>query len=225
MQATPAPAQAPSVTQILAPVAGVGPANVYRALKDQRNELQDQLESLEDKRRDLQQALSRDDGPASDIGIEARIKEIDARISALDAQIAQSNGALAKAASVPGAVVPEPRREERTDPAEIVGIISGTSALLLFPIVIAYCRRIWRRGATVIAPVPQDIRDRLEGLASAVDSIGLEVERIGEGQRFITRVMSEPTARAAIGQPVAVPVAVPVRPADRDNDPAPVYRG
>jgi hypothetical protein len=196
---TPAP-QPPERTAIAgggvrlaAPVAGVGPADVYRAMREARSELVEQLDDLEDKRSDLQRQIQQaDDG--TEAGLQARIKEIDARISATDAKIAEANASVAAAAAVPGAVVQEPPQPERTDPEAMLGIGGSFVVVCLLPIIIAYSRRLWRRGATVISPVPQDVRDRLDGLANAVETIGLEVERIGEGQRFVTRLLAERAA-------------------------------
>lgn len=195
--------------RIESPVAGAGPADVYRALRDQRSELAEQVGDLEDKRSELNREIQRaNDG--TEAGLQARIKEIDARISATDAKLAEANAAVAAAAAVPGAVVEVPRFERTgPDPDAVLGIGSSILVVCLLPIIIAYSRRIWRRGATVIAPVPQDVRDRLDGLAHAVESIGLEVERIGEGQRFMTKVFTE--QGRGLGAGPAGPIAVPQR--------------
>ncbi|HYW33194.1 MAG TPA: hypothetical protein VE869_16955 [Gemmatimonas sp.] len=199
----PAPPPPPAVTnlQIQAP-SGAGPADVYRAARSQREVLGDQLEGLEEKRAELMRESDRENaGPISE-GTLARIKEIDARISAVDAQIAAADATVAQAAAIPGAIVREPELPETTDYEAIVGMSLFFSFACFFPFIIAYSRRMWRRGATVIAPVPQDVRDRLDQVSNAVDSIGLEVERIGEGQRFITKVLSDQGSRglAAGGQ-------------------------
>ena len=194
----PTPAPAGGGMRIVSPVAGAGPADVYRAMREQRSELMEQLEELEDKRSDLQRQIQQENS-GTEAGLQARIKEIDARISATDAKIAEANAAVAAAAAIPGAVVQEPPEPERTDPEAMLGIGGSFVMICLLPIIIAYSRRIWRRGATVISPVPQDVRDRLDGLANAVESIGIEVERIGEGQRFMTKVFSESGVRG-IGQ-------------------------
>jgi hypothetical protein len=78
---------------------------------------------------------------------------------------------------------------------------------VLFPIAFAYSRRLWKKGATVIAPVPREVTDRLEQMGQAVESIAIEVERIGEGQRFLTKVMSEQNRQLGAGaaQPIQVP--------------------
>ena len=181
----------PSQVQIIAPIPGAGPSNVYRALREQRSELQDQLQSLESKRENLQGQLQETKSGESRSGIEARIKEIDARISKMDAGIADANAAVAAAAAVPGAVVQDPPRV-RTGPPEEVFVLSGLFMIVvLLPISIAYARRIWRRGKLIITPVPPEVRAQIDRLTDAVETIGLEVERIGEGQRFITHVFAE----------------------------------
>ena len=75
----------------------------------------------------------------------------------------------------------------------------------IFPISIAFARRIWRRSAAAVATIPQDIIDRFTQIDQAVESIAVEVERIGEGQRFITRVLSEQGKRPALEAAVPEP--------------------
>jgi hypothetical protein len=41
------------------------------------------------------------------------------------------------------------------------------------------------------APAPRELTDRLTNLEQAVDAVAIEVERIGEGQRFMTRLFAE----------------------------------
>jgi len=42
---------------------------------------------------------------------------------------------------------------------------------------------------------------RGDSMSPALDAIAEEVERIGEGQRFITRIMSEQASRAELARP------------------------
>ena len=42
---------------------------------------------------------------------------------------------------------------------------------------------------------------RAESMSPAIDAIAEEVERIGEGQRFLTRIMSEQAGRAELSRP------------------------
>lgn len=57
------------------------------------------------------------------------------------------------------------------------------------PISRAFARRMDRKAAP--SPIPREVSAQLGQLAQAVDAIALEVERISEGQRFTTRLLSE----------------------------------
>ena len=52
-------------------------------------------------------------------------------------------------------------------------------------------RRIWRPREPVITAQPGDFTDLLTHLEQSVDAVAIEVERIGEGQRFVTRLFTE----------------------------------
>lgn len=187
---------------------GASPEAVYQGLIAQRRELRNQLDRLQDQRRDITRELSSEDKPSTpeQASLEARLKEIDGRITGVENQLAQSDLAVAQAAAVPGAVVDRPPPQRSGPPDEIIAIPIVFTLAVLMPIAIAYSRRIWKRGATVIAPIPKEVHDRLDAMGQAVESIAIEVERIGEGQRFLTRVMSE--TPKAIGQGAAQPIQV-----------------
>jgi hypothetical protein len=177
---------------------GESPTAVYRARIEQRKELSDQLERLQDTRRDLSERLQDPGVSGADKGgIQARIASLDARIADMDKQIAAADAEVARAAGVPGAVVEDPP-VERTGPPEEAFVLGGIFiVVVLLPISLAYARRIWRRSAVAVASLPQEVIDRLTRLDHAVDAIAVEVERIGEGQRFMTRVLGEKGQGAA----------------------------
>lgn len=182
---------------------GESPMAVYRAQVAQRKELGDQLDRLQDTRRELSSRLQEDPPVtgADRAGIEARIAGIDARITDVDKQIAAADQAVARAAGVPGAVVEETHFQPPSGPPEEVYVLTGLFMFVaILPISIAYARRIWRRSAAAVAALPDEVMERLTRLDHAVDSIAVEVERIGEGQRFVTRVLAERSpAAAALG--------------------------
>ena len=66
-----------------------------------------------------------------------------------------------------------------TAPIMVIGI----------PLARAYAKKI-ERGDTS-ARLPNDVSARLERMEQAIDSIAVEVERISEGQRFTTKLLSE----------------------------------
>ena len=70
-------------------------------------------------------------------------------------------------------------------------------AFVLTPLAQALGKRIEARG--VVPKIPADVQERLERMEQAIDSIAIEVERISEGQRFTTRLLSE--ARSADALP------------------------
>lgn len=58
------------------------------------------------------------------------------------------------------------------------------------PIARAFARRMDRKGGGT-AQIPSEVSAQLAHLNQAVDAIAVEVERISEGQRFTTRLLSE----------------------------------
>jgi hypothetical protein len=187
------------------------PVAVLRGARAQRDELRDQLNNLEEKRRELAQELRTKDG-TDRAGIERRIADIDQRISEVDKQLAAADLQVAKAAAIPGAVVPDPPDPPRPPDWDEALAITGSvfTFFVLFPLTIAYARRLWRRGAVAVAELPKVLAERLTRLDQAVDAIAIEVERISEGQRFLTKVMTESGGRA-IGAGPAQPIEVSAR--------------
>jgi hypothetical protein len=76
-----------------------------------------------------------------------------------------------------------------TEDVLVVGIIFGTMAVILFPLIRAWSRRI--EGRHVAPEIPAEVAMRLERIERAVESIAVEVERISEGQRFVTKVLAD----------------------------------
>jgi hypothetical protein len=222
--APPAPPAPPSPdAPVLAPLPRItstgSPEAVYNALKAQRQELGRQLESLEERRGELSQRLQQGDVNVADrVGIEQRIRETDQRIAEVDKQIAASERDVAQAAGVPGAVVEPPPPPVDNDPPEaFIAVPIVLTLFVLFPLTLAYTRRIWRRGSAVIASLPAELSERLTRLEQAVDTIAIETERISEGQRFLSKLFADTGARGALNpgagaqQPVEVKASDPVR--------------
>lgn len=93
---------------------------------------------------------------------------------------------------VGGTQVPLFTREEI--PPEAVDMALGfffTVAVIVIglPISRAFARRMDRKA--VPPQIPAEVTAQLGQLTQAVDAIALEVERISEGQRFATRLLSE----------------------------------
>ena len=81
----------------------------------------------------------------------------------------------------------------------LASLISAT--IVLTPIARAWGRRIENQSKQPTLPnvAAQDARfDRLE---QAVDAVAIEVERIAEGQRFVTKLLAERGQQGALPDP------------------------
>jgi len=200
------------------PSAGAGPvvagarsapsaSAIYEGFRAQRNELNGQLEALQNTRQGINNEL--EEMPASAPqrpGLEARVKDIETRISAVDQMLAGNAAQIAQAAAVPGAVV-QPPQTIIQGPPEDVYVLSGLfMVIVLLPLSIALARRIWRRSAAVVTSFPREIAERLSRMEQAVEATAVEVERIGEGQRFLTRLFTEGEGARVIGSGAAQPL-------------------
>jgi hypothetical protein len=190
----PAPAApaAPGVV-VVTPQALTGPpatAQEVRALKAQQRELSSQLNSATDRRREIARQVQSATG-ANRAGLEQRLAVLDARIARLESSIDAVGQQLA---SAPVALVTStepvrpPRQVNRVDFEPILIVFT---IFVLCPIALAWARSIWKRGSQ---PRPLPDRDtvlRLERMEQAMDAIAIEIERVSEGQRFVTRLLAE----------------------------------
>ena len=74
----------------------------------------------------------------------------------------------------------------------VVPIAFFATAIIIsigIPLVRAIVRR-WDRQSSQ-PPVPPDTTARLERIEHAIEAMSIEVERIAEGQRFVTRLMAD----------------------------------
>jgi hypothetical protein len=214
-QATTIPAPAPppppsaEVAQIVVDGRPLGgPSDVYQAFVAQRRELTRQLSSLENTRSGIANRLRQESVQGADrAGLEARLKQVDERIARISQDIAVADANVARAAGVPGAVVQPapPRQSGPPDEAWVLGGIFLFVAIL--PLSIAWARRIMRRGdPKATAFLASEMSERFTRLEQAVDAVAIEVERIGEGQRYMAHRLGAGAAEAIpLPQREAVP--------------------
>lgn len=195
-QAAPQPPRTPFVVRV---GDGTSPAAIYRGFKAQRSELTDQLEELEDTRENINSEIAQLPMTSPQRkALEDRVAEVDKRISVIDGMLASNSAQLAQAAAVPGAVV-EPPRIIRQGPDEEVYVVAIVfMVIFLFPLSVAFARRIWKKSVTTVMTFPRELSDRLNRMEQALEATSIEVERIGEGQRFLTRLFTEGEAARAL---------------------------
>jgi len=70
--------------------------------------------------------------------------------------------------------------------ALLVTVFAGVSLLVL---VKAWARRIDNQSK--LPKAPAESAERMERMERAIDSVAIEIERISENQRFLTRLLAE----------------------------------
>ena len=204
--------QAPTTPAVApAPVGqpAASPQAVYRAFQSQREVLGNQLGDLQRQRENLVGQLAEtNQSAASKASLEKRIANVDERIGELDKQIAKSDQAVANAAAVPGATTRPPSLPQRGPSDNETAMMVIFMLIVLLPMSIAFARRIWRRSAKATVALPPEMAQRMESLERGVEAIAIEVERIGEGQRFVTQALAERGDIRALGAGAAEAIAV-----------------
>jgi hypothetical protein len=172
---------------------------VYQAFRAQRRELANQLDELESTRDDIASEIRELPGgsPIRKV-LEDRLLDVERRISTVDGMLAANSAQLAQAAGVPGAVVDPPRVIRQGPPEEAFIVAIVFTVIVLLPLSIAIARRIWKKSVTAVVTLPRELADRLSRMEQSLDATSLEVERIGEGQRFLTRLFTERESVGAI---------------------------
>jgi hypothetical protein len=172
------------------------------ALRRQRSELSDQLVSASGRRHSLSEELKSAPAGASRTGLETRIGVLDKRIVQLESDIATTGRQLS---ATPLDVISSAETANGDDIPDNVAAMGGALiALILFPLTIVLARNLWKRGTRSSKAAPEqlagDSAQRLERLEQGMDAIAIEIERVAEGQRFVTRILSE----GQLGQSVSI---------------------
>jgi len=198
IQTTPAPGTAPVIAQGArsAPSASA----IYEGFRAQRRELSNQLDELQSTRASITSQLEElPSGAPERKALETRLTDVDQRISTADGMLAANATQIAQAAAIPGAIVEAPRaiRHGPSDGDYFLGTLF--ILVVLLPLSIALAKRILRKGSATVAAFPREIAERLQRMEQAIEATSVEVERIGEGQRFLTRLFTEGEGARALG--------------------------
>lgn len=208
-----------------APVAPSGPISQEQAefLRAKRTALSNQLESVQERRDDVAEQLRQPETSSSERpGLESRLRVLDERLVQIEKEMAANSAQLANAparrsSEATTAVAGGARRLSGFNP----NLITVLSFVLLLPLAIQFARRTFgpksaRYDRQQLAEAAA-IRERMDRLESSVEAIAIEVERVGEGQRFLTQAMTETVARARVaGVPVPVEALDGARLRERD---------
>jgi FtsZ-binding cell division protein ZapB len=187
-----------------------GPTNPLevRALRNKIEHLKDELQNTAERRNSVANQLKDADIDAR-AGYQERLGLLDKRLYSIENEITLSVNQLAKStpAALAGASTQEPNAEAIVERVmdDVVPLAAIFTVFVIFPVAMAISRWVWRRATALGAPRPAQIeaatQQRLDQLQQSVDTIAIEVERISESQRFLSRVMNE-RALPAGGEPV-----------------------
>jgi hypothetical protein len=186
------------------------------ALQARRSELSTQLRSAEGRRRDVQKQLVNSSAPQDRTGLEQRIGVLDARIMGLENDIADVGRQL----SSPQAALATTRPQFNISPmardrlaGNMVPITIVFTIFVLSPLALSISRAIWKRGSMSRQQASPADAQRLERMEQAMEAIAIEIERVSEGQRFVTRLLSEQRVNVPVGagQQAKDPVRVPAK--------------
>ncbi|MGK2935811.1 MAG: hypothetical protein ACSLFE_11300 [Gemmatimonadaceae bacterium] len=168
-------------------------AGEVRELRARRSELLDQLQRAQNRRELVVNELPGSEG-ANRAGLEQRLAVLDERIVQLESEMAATERLVAAS---PGNVRSDARSGVGDNDSWVV-IPVLLILFVAFPLVFAHARRIWKRApAARINPAEEG---RLERIEQAVEAIAIEVERVSEGQRFVTKLLSD-TSRTPLSLP------------------------
>ena len=182
-------------------------------LEARRGELKGQLTSLTE-RRALLSVQARDiEGPAKR-GIEDRIKALDDRTARIDDELNAIddavNAAIARGATPAPSFFDRVMQGTPTTPPTpptppgmfhfpdrsgnaMTNLLIGQGIGFLLIAFVLWRGLLRRASASPARLAPEDAR-RLEQLQNSVDVIALEVERISEGQRFVSKMVNDKEA-------------------------------
>jgi hypothetical protein len=187
------------------------------ALQAQVSVLRERVERLRSERTELSEQVSGGGitGPLVAPTAE-RLTLLTQQLGAAEAQLTQVEDKLASAGVAPAPTVsfegvppiPFDPNVQRDIPENVVVVIVVSIIFVAMPIAVAIARWVWKRstGSAVAPKADTETAQRLVRMEQAVDSIAVELERVSEGQRFVTRILSE---NRALGAGAAEPVAMP----------------
>jgi len=120
-----------------------------------------------------------------------------AKQTRIDAQKARQDAQKAKDQGLPAPVVVDGFQTGTLQPSwpEIQNMVQNISAyfftaVCVIAIGIPLVRALGRRlgPAPVAPPIPREFSDQLKRIEQAVESMAIEIERVSEAQRFLTKI-------------------------------------
>jgi hypothetical protein len=167
-----------------------------RALLAQRRELTQQLNSVAERRSSLANEIGRTSllDAATRAGLEGRMRLLDQRILQIETDL----GAVGRQiSSAPAQLIASTESPRGPDSEFAPGFATGGVVVAMGFAAIVMWKRFKRRRAPR-PPAPTIASEqRLDRLEHAIEAIAIEIERVSEGQRFVTKILADKSPVAA----------------------------
>ena len=185
-------------------------ARDIEALKARRDELSNQLNSVDGRRSKLMSQLQKTRDPTAIQGLEARLSLLDARQLQLESDIQQTGQQLTGPAAGMIASTSAPPIFAGLGQKQVMTLSVLSILFIFFPLAVGAARAAWKRSSRPGPPpaVFTETAQRLERLEASVDAIAIEIERVSEGQRFVTKLLSESQPAPMLGAGQRTPETV-----------------
>jgi hypothetical protein len=169
-------------------------------LKARRSELSDQLVSVDGRRAKLMSQLRSTTDPVATKGLEDRLALLDKRQLQLESDIGETGQLVS---SAPAGLLTSTQAPvfAGLGSGQVVAISIVAMIFVAAPLAVGFARTLFKKSSQPAIPPAAltETAQRLERLEGAVDSIAIEIERISEGQRFVTKLLSEGQHSPALG--------------------------
>jgi hypothetical protein len=160
------------------------------------SQLSDQLISARGRRNELARLYERATGVNRE-GLAEQLRILDHRIAQLEVDIGEVGRLKTQMPATPTTTPPafnfNPEFARSTG-----GVLPILLAFfVLLPVSLGVARWFWRRSMRPVTPPGwADASARLERVEQALDTIAIEIERVSEGQRYVSRIVTEQASAA-----------------------------
>jgi len=179
-------------------------------IRARRSEISSQIGNITSRREEIASQLRSAIPGADRAGLEGRLAVLDARIATLESDLESTGRELILArGAVAGTTTDDPPGPQNSMPNsdQMTGIIIVFTLAVLMPLSIAWARGFLRRSKHASEQPSRELTQKLNRMEEGIEAIAIEVERISEGQRFVTKVIGQGAAQpVAVGRGDAVPV-------------------
>jgi hypothetical protein len=191
IRAAPAAPPPPTPTPSVGSLDGL----TYAQLQSRQAELQDQRQALANRRANVAGTYERASG-ASKEGIAARLAVMDKSMAQFESDLSAVGLAMVPKRPVTGSSVPPFNQR----PPNMAGremllasvVVFLATMFIAVPAAVRRAKRRWLRESPSAGTNTIGVgNERLDRIEHAVDTIAVEIERVSENQRFMTRLMTE----------------------------------